>query len=85
MITQEELLAEYNRLTAINQSEGLTATEIAKMLGCGVDKARNIIRKGIADGSVKLTSKQTTTISGMAWCSPAYIFTSNKQPKGHKK
>lgn len=54
--------------------EGLTAAEVAEQLGCGMDKARRVIKAAVAQGSCRVSKKRVVTLAGHSQLYPSYVF-----------
>lgn len=54
--------------------EGLTASEVADQLGCGMDKARRVIKAAVEQGRCRVSKKRVTTLAGHSQLYPSYVF-----------
>jgi hypothetical protein len=76
-VTIEQLNAEYERLAAAfgkRSSDGSTVREIADETGWMESRIREVIRRGLAAGTVRLTSKPIAQINGTLRLMPSYVF-----------
>lgn len=63
------------------EGEGLTSAEIAEKLGCGVAKARKVIRKAMEAGKCRPSCKYVKTITGYKQRYVTYVFEEQEQLK----
>jgi hypothetical protein len=76
-VTIEQLNAEYERLAAAfgkRSSEGSTVREIADETGWSDHRIRDVIRRGLESGTVRLTSKPFVQINGLTRLITSYVF-----------
>jgi hypothetical protein len=86
-VTIEQLNAEYERLAAAfgkRSSDGSTVREIARETGWTESKIREVIRRGLEAGTVRLTSKPVAQINGAIRPMPSYVFTKPTKQRGAK-
>lgn len=57
--TMTEWLDELNRLNK-EQPRGFSTRELATAKGCGIERARDIIKRGMADGIIRLAGRRET-------------------------
>lgn len=78
-MTIDDITAEYNRLASrVPTSVGQTAAEIVTLTGWSFVKVRKFLKAGLLTGSIELTTKTVTGISGVAHPIPAYIIRRKK-------
>jgi hypothetical protein len=70
-ITFDELLAEWVRASAGDDSSKTTA-ELCSIWKCGSEKARKLIRRGIAEGRILTTRKAVLGIHGVRTPAASY-------------
>lgn len=69
-----DFVALLSRLGTASAGEGVTTTEIAESMGCGVEKVRKLIKQAISEGTCRATRKKVTTIAGTQSTAVSYVL-----------
>lgn len=86
-ITSDEWLAELDRLAAAAPTRGdpgLTATEISEKTGTTISKVREMIKKGISEGTIRLGRGYRKRIDGMVHQYPVYMTVKKESRRGRR-
>lgn len=62
---------------------GHTMEDIAAAMGCGVNKARTIVRAAIRAGGIEVRNVATVDMAGRNTTRPRYFFV-NREPESHE-
>lgn len=69
-----DLVALLSKLPPAQRGEGMTTTEIATAMGCGVDRVRRLLKQAIDDGKCRVGRKIVTNMAGLQQPTISYVL-----------